>query len=248
MMSWLEDGTEQHRAGVGVSGRRLKLLAAAVLHWDDPDHIDAFVCFHRSLYSDSADRVMVRVKQAGCNGDSDSVLSRHTAPQVCDFIREVFGEPFSHRHFYRADGHFKQNVPAQNRWKRISHVRDGWLTPDVVNLANAIYEQNLWTDTGHLADAMVDAGFPERVTCPTCFGRTTTGAVCKGCFDTQTSPNPLLYHLRTRQCWDCQGRGNHLGAGPDRGNPECETCWGTGTLGDKHVRGCWVVDLLTGRE
>lgn len=36
--------------------------------------------------------------------------------------------------------------------------------------------------------------------------------------------------LPNKECWDCQGYGNHLGAGPDRGNPDCSTCVGTGRL------------------
>jgi hypothetical protein len=39
--------------------------------------------------------------------------------------------------------------------------------------------------------------------------------------------------LPDKECWDCRGYGNHLGAGPDRGNPECDTCRGTGRLPDR---------------
>lgn len=35
-----------------------------------------------------------------------------------------------------------------------------------------------------------------------------------------------------RECWVCQGMGDLLGAGPDRGNPECGTCGGTGRASD----------------
>lgn len=101
-----------------------------------------------------------------------------------------------------------------------------------------------------------------------------------------------------RKCWSCDGYGNHLGAGPDRGNPECSTCHGTGHINDgtlysltllaladaleeagcdnedilrhlrglewvygqlsdswfwhhlpgPHVRGCWALDFILGRE
>ncbi len=61
-----------------------------------------------------------------------------------------------------------------------------------------------------------------------------------------------------RQCWSCQGYGTHLGAGPDRGNPTCDECGGTGRIphpllahlrsGGVHVRGCWAIDLLLGRS
>lgn len=29
-------------------------------------------------------------------------------------------------------------------------------------------------------------------------------------------------------CWSCQGYGSHLGSGPDRGNPDCDECAGSG--------------------
>jgi hypothetical protein len=64
----------------------------------------------------------------------------------------------------------------------------------------------------------------------------------------------------SRKCWSCDGRGCHLGAGPDRGNPECRECDGTGRQGGqvikhlrgssgeqaKHVPGCWALDLARG--
>jgi len=40
------------------------------------------------------------------------------------------------------------------------------------------------------------------------------------------------YEERGRTCWSCQGYGTNLGSGPDRGNPSCDTCHGTGILGD----------------
>lgn len=41
------------------------------------------------------------------------------------------------------------------------------------------------------------------------------------------------YHQRPiKQCWACQGYGNTLGAGPDRGNPGCAECRAAGHLPD----------------
>lgn len=37
---------------------------------------------------------------------------------------------------------------------------------------------------------------------------------------------------KSRQCWDCLGRGTHLGAAPDRENPVCVRCNGQKTLHD----------------
>ena len=33
-----------------------------------------------------------------------------------------------------------------------------------------------------------------------------------------------------RKCWSCDGYGTHLGAGPDRGNPTCDECGGSGEM------------------
>lgn len=35
-----------------------------------------------------------------------------------------------------------------------------------------------------------------------------------------------------RSCWSCEGKGTHLGAGPDHGNPTCETCNGAGVFAE----------------
>lgn len=60
----------------------------------------------------------------------------------------------------------------------------------------------------------------------------------------------LAEHFRPRRkCWNCQGYGNHLGAGPDRGNPECSMCHGIGWLGkESHPRGCAWLDYVLGKE
>lgn len=36
--------------------------------------------------------------------------------------------------------------------------------------------------------------------------------------------------LNDQECRHCDGKGCLLGSGPDRGNPECEQCWGQGRL------------------
>jgi hypothetical protein len=52
----------------------------------------------------------------------------------------------------------------------------------------------------------------------------------------------ILRHLRGwARCPDCLGGG-------DGAQVYCEGCAGTGRLPPVHAKGCWVVDLLTGRE
>lgn len=46
--------------------------------------------------------------------------------------------------------------------------------------------------------------------------------------------------LPDKKCWDCQGYGCHLGSGPDRGNPKCSTCKGTGRL----VACTWITSTV----
>lgn len=67
---------------------------------------------------------------------------------------------------------------------------------------------------------------------------------------------------RTGRCPVCDGKGTLLGAGPDRGNPECTNCQGTGrytfahpalwhiraTYTKPHVVGCWALDHILGKE
>jgi hypothetical protein len=180
-----------------------------------------------------------------------------------DVIRDVFGSPFGQVSRVTGPSPLLTGVP-------------GWLIPDhlinplTVSLAESVYQERLPTGfldpvkLSVLADCLTDQGIQERVRCHVCRGVGEVGQPngkrfpdgseqmtvdkCWHCWGEKVEPNPVLYHIRKRQCWSCQGKGNHLGAVSDRDNRTCETCWGTGSLGDKHVRGCWVIDLLTGRE
>jgi len=103
-----------------------------------------------------------------------------------------------------------------------------WLTRAdcrVPKIANAIYADRAWELMPILADALEEAG-------------------CDN--------DELLRHCRGRQtCRACNGAGA-LDADHRPGTIKCRACdpWGCGTipLRGPHVRGCWVIDLLTGRE
>lgn len=137
------------------------------------------------------------------NEDDHPVLRRAV------LLREVVGNPFR-----------PVKLPAS------------WLTPDVLALAQAAYDDRDEV-SGHLdpvrllilADSLEEAGCPAEIVCEFCNGRgsfQTSGsyAECPRCLGatgigTGRVPHPLLAHLRS--------------PGP-------------------HVRGCWAIDLILGKE
>lgn len=115
-----------------------------------------------------------------------------------------------------------------------------------------------------LADMVEEAGCTDpdllghlrgRQRCPKCLGTKVATAVRPG------YPSP---RVTERDCpcgsgWvpagppcpKCRGTGGMAVAGgvsPECDAVECDRCSGTGRLPAVHVRGCWVVDLLTGRS
>jgi hypothetical protein len=114
-----------------------------------------------------------------------------------------------------------------------------WLTPAVVAIARAIYEERRWQDMVILGDALEEAG----------------------------CDNPdILNHCRWAYCGVCKGTGQiavpwTLAELNERRNPHvrhviefgpkpryipCVKCHGN-TAGP-HARGCWVLDLFLGKE
>lgn len=186
-----------------------------------------------------------------------SVSTKFAALQAA-LLRDIFGNPWRpvvlpRAEFLRFDGLEVRSTPILSR--------HAYAVPNVLSLARAAYEDRvertcgrcggegkvphyqgmyrlgsdpcpLCAGTGRtglvldpgtlgaLHDALIEAGCPETVECPThCKvssvmpgGLTISG--CVACGGTGRVPNPLLAHL--------------LEPGP-------------------HVRGCWAVDLLTGR-
>jgi hypothetical protein len=125
-----------------------------------------------------------------------------------------------------------------------------WLTPTVVSLAQAAYdhqgrqwvgrkhdqdEATGWVEDGHLdsvrlsvlADALEEAGYPA---------------------------------VEREQCSSCDGVGWYNETGPNTFSQTCHSCVGNGTRSwdspllvhlrspGPHVRGCWALDLLLGKE
>lgn len=138
-----------------------------------------------------------------------------------------------------------------------------WLTPQVVSLAQAAYDERV-VPCGRcggnglvldLNDFDTDARTEE--SCDRCHG---TGIIDDGTLDpirlailadaleeAGCDNEPLLRHLRGWwPCRTCDGEGCH---GEYMQNV-CENCGGTGwaRLYTPHVRGCWALDLILGRK
>jgi len=95
-----------------------------------------------------------------------------------------------------------------------------WLTPTVVAIARRIYDDRAFADMPVLHDALVEAGCTDEAILAHCRGQER----CPECFD-----------------------------GPEGARVYCEACDGSGRKGwvplrGPHVRGCWVIDLLLGKE
>jgi hypothetical protein len=105
-------------------------------------------------------------------------------------------------------------------------LRRAWLTPQTVELASLAYRERDWTVLPVLADALEEAGCGE-------------GFVIER--DGVRQPHHLLAHLRGWEPCPCL-----YGYGPPPGKPQCSGGWARKAA--PCVRGCWAVDLLTGRE
>ena len=94
-----------------------------------------------------------------------------------------------------------------------------WLTPTVQAIARRCYDERDFTGLPVLADALEETGCQEEA---------------------------ILQHLRGfERCWECaatRGEGGLV--------IHCGPCRNTGwrPLRGEHVRGCWVLDLLLGKE
>lgn len=132
-----------------------------------------------------------------------------------------------------------------------------WRTPTVFSLAQAAYEER--ADNGTLdplrltvlADALEEAGcdsedllrhlrgLPDRLPCPQCKG---TGQVRGTVRDLGRADEGYKTKTGTRPC---HAYVLHDGVSYRR----CQNGWvDIGESGTPHVRGCWVLDLLLGKE
>lgn len=135
-------------------------------------------------------------------------------------LRDIVGNPWQ-RH--RPPRWRTRNIDGS-----VTHRECPWLTPTALSLAQAAYDERLPDGTldparlAVLADALED----------------------DGCED-----GPLLRHLRGwERCRPCLGRLRDGRGGPVGGT--CPACFDSGWVRSPshHVRGCWALDLVLGKE
>lgn len=161
-------------------------------------------------------------------------------------LRCLFGNPF--RDFSRYRQHDSSSAGRHyHRW--VSH-NNGL----VHAIAEGIYRDRDFSPTalGELWDALEDAGCDNEDIRRHLAGRER----CPCLRDSQSVGDPLHSCVLCNgtgwclaaTCPACWGKGSYY----ERTRlPEmttiCSTCHGTGRVAGEHVRGCWVIDLLTGR-
>lgn len=142
--------------------------------------------------------------------------------QKAVLLRDIFGNPWRPVLFRDSNGRLLQKTGDT------AMAVSGWLTwndATVPRIAQAIYDEQRFEEMPILADALEEAGCDNEA---------------------------ILRHCRSEErCQDCSGKGQ--ASDSDRFGwwmAECETCRGTGgqPLLGPHVRGCWVLDLLLGKE
>lgn len=111
-----------------------------------------------------------------------------------------------------------------------------WLTPTVLEIAKSIYDNEDWGVMPILGDALEDAGCDNEYVLRHCRGQERC-IFCRGTGEEHFIADRVgdsLRHERWRVplasvCMDCNGTGWRTLRGP-------------------HVRGCWVVDLILGKN
>lgn len=183
-----------------------------------------------------------------------------------DLLREIFGNPF--RPFRRSVGlgELLYRLPDT-----LTLVDESWLTPTVVALARAAYDErpgkvcNKCNGTGKEWDGRGGDGW---FSCSTCRG---TGRIEDGQLDPHLlsvladaltdagcDSEELVLHFRgqercPRAHWPARPQNMteaYTQVDPTKVQTSCVTCKSTGyiPLRCPHYRGCWVVDLILGLE
>ena len=97
-----------------------------------------------------------------------------------------------------------------------------WCRPLLKNIAQTIYDDRRFQDMPILADALEEAG---------------------------CNCQEILDHCRDMKCVPCSGEGMRMvDFGAVTSLKTCQNCSGTGMARQLHARGCWVLDLILGKE
>lgn len=205
---------------------------------------------------------------------AQAARTREESLRVCSLLRDLFGNPFrpatlpqDKQLCGKCGGEDCTHEGGECRCMDCgsSHWLNSraWLTPQVLALARAAYEQRSEGEAcgrcdgeGRLPSLRPVSPDSDRP-CPDCGGAGRVGAgllddvrllvLADAMEEAGCTDEPLLRHLRgQRPCPVCRGGARqNLGAGE-----HCRECDldGFRSLDAPHVRGCWAVDLLLGKS
>jgi len=159
-------------------------------------------------------------------GENNTADTRdRNARDAAAFLHDIAGNPFCAVACHDGDLPPTSGVYPPHPRECDCLVRP-WRTPTVLSIAQAIYDERRWQELPVLADALEDAG----------------------------ASGPLLEHLRAAcpYCKDADFSTNDLGvawlSGPKTGKAIASLCVCGGSRRERHVRGCWALDLVLGKD
>lgn len=211
-----------------ISDRKLRLWVSACFRGASPGIIPR---------KNSAVEVAERFAD-GCSLSPEEAAAYGTWTHTDDGLRSAICLACSHRDTIVAAPNLLRDIVG-NPWRRpipavATKHGDGWVSYDydavlnhnngiVLHLAEQIYQDRDFRLMGQLADALMEAGCEDE-------------EILQHCRGMVRCPSATMWEHGVLSLWpDCLH------------NPPCD---GSGWLPSSapHVRGCWVIDLLTGRE
>lgn len=256
------------------SGRKLRLFACAVWTRHALKHGDDLFLKKIRLVEEWADGEAARPSMLETVGLPDAVDAATLAAEVsvepgpagkAALYREIVGNPYrpfrlprnpAWDDWHAGGGHGRVDMPEPPLY-----VRPAWLTPTVCGLAQVIYDTGDFAACAVLSDALEEVGcrsdgeeaVPGVYVCERCDAVTAAGAGgirCGRCGSefvrkqrARDLPHPLLLHLRIGPSSEHSPR---CGAAFRGCAPDCPKArW---ERNGPHVRGCWALDLILGKE
>ena len=179
---------------------------------------------------------------SGASNAIANAVTLHRPAEVAALLREIFGNPFHPLGMWAGDR--RGNIFHWFAGPGAVTLRPDWLTPQVRAIAAAAYAERVSGRCGRCGgsgDADWLDGNEKYIPCPDCHG---TGRIERGHLDGDRLA-VLADCLEDNGC-DNEDILMHL-----RGKERCpvkhhDHDWRK--LRGPHVRGCWCLDLLTGRE
>ena len=187
-----------------------------------------------------------------------TVMETPTKEQKAAILREIYGNPWK-RIEARKRIHGKHLDGDNDTAGSVQTFEAHWLTPTIRQLAEAVHESfgerkcSECCGTGLYDGSHVYGG------CPTCHGTgklpgydVDTMPILGDALEESGAPEEIVQHVRGKERCLCLGEGVDSGGVTPWGDsitlpcPECRNGWIP--LRSPHVRGCWVIDLILGKE